>query len=295
MTGAFISRRTALGLLAAAPVAAGAARLTRSPTQSNITAADGREIALWRWAGQGRRTGTIAFSHGAASAPWKYPGVLDRWAAAGFDVVAPLHVDSTDHPHRADFKGLAGWAARIEDMSAVSRHIGHDYIAAGHSFGALSALVLGGAAPVLPPGVTGPTRDPRAIRVVAFSPPPPIPVLITAVGYASLAAPALIQSGTHDLPPGTTDPEGWHAHLAAYDAAAPGNHRYQLVLDEVNHYFGGAICDSTQPGPPQTAALAQAVALSLLFMATPAERHRFDFARIDARLSQDGPVQLRSK
>jgi hypothetical protein len=290
-----ISRRAALGLLAALPVAAGAARLPSGPTRSVITATDGREIALWRWAAQGRRTGTIAFSHGAASAPWKYPGVLDRWAAAGFDVVAPLHVDSIDHPHHADFKGLAGWAARIEDMRAVSRHIGHDYIAAGHSFGALSALVLGGATPVLPLGVTGPTRDPRAVRVVAFSPPPPIPVLITAAGYATLAAPALIETGTHDLLPGTTDPQGWHNHLAAYDVAAPGNHRYALVLDGVDHYFGGAICDSAQPGPPQTAALAQAVALSLLFMATPAERHRLDFARIDARLSQNGPVQLLSK
>jgi len=291
-----VSRRTLLGLIAATPFAARAAGVTPQPVQTILGDGAGREIPLYIWRGlHGGRAGTIAFSHGALSAPWKYPAMMTRWTAAGFDVMAPLHVDSTDHPHRTDYKGMAGWVARIEDMRAVSRHIGRPYIAVGHSFGALSALVLGGVSAARPEGITGPFRDPLAMRVVAFSPPQPIAPLIDAAGYATLETPALILTGTRDIPPGMSGDAGWHAHLTAYDAAAPGGHRYAAVLDGVDHYYGGAICDFTKPGPPQPEALGQALDLSLLFMTARQHRDRADFRRLDARLSENGPVRLRSK
>jgi hypothetical protein len=289
-----MSRRGVLGLIAALPVAARAVGVAQ-PVRSTLTAENGRAVPLWHWPAQGRRVGTIAFSHGAASAPWKYPGVFDVWAAAGFDVYAPLHVDSTDHPHRADFKGLAGWAARLQDMSAVSRMIGHDYIAVGHSFGGLNALVLGGVSAIVPPGVPAPLRDVRATRVVAFSPPQPLAPLIDTAGYATLAVPALIETGTRDIPPGHTEPDGWRAHLTAYDAAAAGGHRYAVVLDGVDHYFGGAICDFTRPGPRLDAPLKRAVDLALTFMTAPQHGGRPDFRALDAQLSETGPMRLMTK
>ncbi|MDE1150815.1 MAG: hypothetical protein PW843_30055 [Azospirillaceae bacterium] len=262
-----ITRRA---ILASAPMAALIAKAGLAagfdPEKSTLTAADGHTIPLSTWRARGRRIGIISFSHGAASAPWKYPDMIGAWVGAGYDVVAPLHVDSTDHPQHDKYPGLATWKARIEDMRAVSAHIGGPHIAAGHSYGGLTALVQGGAQAVVPEGVTGSLRDATATCVVAFSPPPPIPGLITAEGYATLETPALVETGTIDIMPGGT-PDSWHGHLAGYDNAAPGGHRYGLVLDGANHYFGGLICDATQPGPIQAAQLKTAIRLSLAFMA----------------------------
>ncbi|MDZ5649448.1 alpha/beta hydrolase [Nitrospirillum sp. BR 11828] len=180
--------------------------------------ASGRAVDVRTWI-VGAERGRILFSHGALSAPWKYQSVIEAWGRAGYSVYAPLHVDSTDHPDQASFPGLASWPARIEDVRAVADHLGGAYIAAGHSYGALIALVLGGATPAVPEGVPLPLRDPRARVTVAFSPPGVGGGLVRAGDYATLAVPAIIQTGDRDFPPGSTD---WRSHLAAYDEATPG-------------------------------------------------------------------------
>ncbi len=212
--------------------------------------------------------GTILFSHGALSAPAKYTALIAAWVAAGFDVWAPLHVDSTDHPDTKKYVGLASWPARIEDMRALADHVGAArYVAAGHSYGALVALTLGGASPTPPPGVSGPLRDPRAGAIVAFSPPGPGMGLIDAAGYATLAVPGFIETGTADVPPGTPpSPAGWRGHLAAYESTPTGGDRYALVLNGADHYFGGLICRPELPGPKQQAQLDLAVVRSLAFL-----------------------------
>ncbi|MET0241201.1 MAG: alpha/beta hydrolase [Sphingobium sp.] len=257
---------------------------------------DGRVISAWHWRAKGRRLGTIVFSHGALSAPRKYALLIQPWVAAGYDVVAPLHVDSTDHPHRADFPGLTGWTARIEDMRAVSAYVGGRYIAAGHSYGGLTALTLGGCDAMVPAGVAAPLRDPNARVVLAFSPPPAIPVLMGPRGYSTLAVPALIQTGTADLPPGApAGPDGWRAHLDAYEAAADGGDRYALVLDDVDHYFGGAICDPDKPGPARADQVARAVDVSLMFLRAYAGKSAPARKAIDARLGRSEGMTLYHK
>jgi len=135
--------------------------------------------------------------------------------------------------------------------------------AAGHSYGALGALALGGAEPLLPEGVPGPLRDPRAVLALAFSPPGAVAPLIDAKGYSGLAVPALIRTGTADIPPGA---DGWTSHLLAFEFAPARGDRFGLVLDGVDHYFGGAICRPELPGPRQLAQLDRAAALSLLML-----------------------------
>jgi hypothetical protein len=242
-----------------------AAPLTRQTSQ--LSAPNGRAIPLSSWQARGRRRGVIAFSHGAMSSPWKYAPIVDRWVAAGFDVHAPQHTDSLEYPRHADFAGMVGWATRLEDMAALSAFIGKPYIAAGHSYGALTALVLGGVSAAVPPGFAAPLRDPRARCCVAFSPPGPLPPLITREGYATLAAPSLITTGTRDLAPyNLDDPTSWRAHLTAFEQAPAGGNRYGLVLDGVDHYYGGAICDFTKKGPDQSDQLLRAVDASIRFM-----------------------------
>lgn len=262
-------------LLAAAPVA---------PRSWELAGPDGRAIAVTEWRPVGRVRGTILFSHGAGSAPQYYPDFVAAWLGAGFRVLAPLHVDSREHPRTKDYPGLASWKARIEDMQGLIAHLGEEpFVAAGHSYGGLVALTLGGAEAVPPQGLAGPLVPRLARAVLAFSPPAPVPVLMTAAGYATLKVTALVQTGTRDVPPGNaaSDPESWRGHLIPFTAAAPGGHRYGLVLNGVDHYFGGAICDYSQPGPPQREALAVAARLSALFLAAwgenrPSARRRLD-------------------
>lgn len=259
-----------------------AAQAPPAPRRFELHSGDGRAITISEWQPRSRPSGTILFSHGAQSAPRYYEAIIAPWQAAGYRVLAPLHVDLQEHPDTAKFAGLASWKARIEDMRALSAHVGNrPWIAAGHSYGGLVALTMGGAAAIPPQGITGPLSDANVRAVIAFSPPAPIPVLCTAEGFAVLKVPALIQTGTADDPPG---PDGWEGHLASYEAASPGGHRYGLVLEGVDHYFGGAICRYEVPGPKQLARLADANRIAALFLAG------FGIGRASARRALDAAV-----
>lgn len=266
-----IERRSVLSLLAVLPLLAArgpqAWAAGIQPQVRRIAATKARQVEVTRWQAIRPRKGTIAFSPGFGSSPRYYPDFVQAWTGSGYDVLAPLHVDSREYPNPGAFAGSAGWATRIEDMRAVASLIEGPYVAAGHSFGALTALTLGGAGAIVPAGIKGPLADERVLAVVAFSPPPPIPALIPEGGYAKLARPALIQTGTRDLLPATiADPESWRRHLAAFAQSPTSNDHYGLILTGVDHYFGGLICDPSKSGPDQKQALRLAVEASLAFL-----------------------------
>lgn len=301
MAGLLIDRRGLLvgagALVASARLGAMAAR-PAAERQFTLAGPGGRKIRVSEWKPRGKAKALVLFSHGAASSPRFYEAIFAPWLAAGFHILAPLHVDSIEHPHTKDYPGLASWKARLEDMRALSAHVGkRPWIAAGHSYGGLVALTMGGAAAVPPEGWSGPMRDPNARAVVAFSPPAPIPVLCTAEGYGKIAVPALVQTGTKDIVPGitTTDGEGWRGHLVPYEATAIGGNRYGLVLEGVDHYFGGAICRYDLPGPKQLDRLADAARISALFVDAHGRGEKAAAKRLDAMLTDRLPVMLLRK
>ena len=260
-----------------------------------IKTSAGRAVTITEWRPSGPAVGTILFSHGAGSASRYYGPLLWPMVEAGWRILAPLHVDSREHPDSAKFPGLASWLARLEDMAALTAHIGHaPYVAVGHSYGGLTALVMGGAQSVAPAGWSGPQSDGKARAVIAFSPPAAIPVLVTMEGYAKLSTPALIQTGTLDLVPGITPAaaDGWKAHLNAYDAAAPGGDRYGLVLEGVSHYFGGLICDPRQKGPPAVQGVKDATRIAGLFLSAYGREDRPARVLLDRALAEHLPVRL---
>ena len=114
-----------------------AAEIHRIPLTS------GRNTIVWHWRTHAvPPVGAVSFSHGNASSPAHYAALIAPWLSAGYDVWAPLHVDSTEHLDSAAYPGLATWRARIEDMRAVSARIAVPYVVAGHSYGALTALAM---------------------------------------------------------------------------------------------------------------------------------------------------------
>ena len=95
----------------------------------------------------------IVFSHGFSQSMTGYDPLVDHWAAAGFAVVQPTHLDSAtldvtpDDPRYPEI-----WRLRVEDLTHVLDHLGGidrldlDRVAvAGHSWGAQSASMLLGA------------------------------------------------------------------------------------------------------------------------------------------------------
>lgn len=289
-----LSRRTLIGALGAGCIAPAAfARVTKAETLV-LKTRTGRpsQVTIWR---APKRSGTILFSHGALSSPAKYEALLAPWAAAGYDVWAPLHVDSSDHPDTRNFTGQASWPARIDDMRALAAHVGaSSWIAAGHSYGALVALTLGGVSAERPPEIAGPLADRRVKTVLAFSPPGPIKGLIDLTGYATLAVPALIQTGTGDIPPGAP-PDTWRTHLAAYEAPPPGGDRFALVLDGVDHYFGGIICRPELPGPRQDIGFQAALTRSLQFLDGYGRGDKAARLALAQGVTPNGPAQLSRK
>jgi hypothetical protein len=296
MTGNKLPRRAFVSLLAAVPIAvstaARALAAQSAPHVRRIGATSTRDVEVTSWRAVGQRKGTIAFSPGFGSSPRFYPDFIQAWTQAGYEVIAPLHVDSREYPQPGVFAGPAIWATRIEDMRAVARSIEGRYISAGHSFGALGALVLGGAGAVVPTGITGPLADKRVTAVLAFSPPPPAPTLITEAGYAMLARPALIQTGTRDvLPSAASDPQSWRGHLTAFARSAPTRDHYGLVLEGVDHYFGGLICDPSKQGPDQRSTLRLAIGASLAFL----DRHGSAADGSPSIMSPSFPIDPRAR
>ena len=258
----------------------------------------GRTITITEWSPSGPAPiGTILFSHGANLAPDQYLRIVEPLASEGWRVLAPLHTDSEKHPETEQFKGFATWRTRIEDMRILSQMVeAGPLIAAGHSYGGLTALVQGGAGALVPEGISGPLSNPNIDAVIAFSPPGPIPGFIERDGYAKLTAPALVQTGTLDMPelPGVAA-DSWQAHLAAYEAASAGGDRYGLVLEGVDHYFGGCIGRLKPANPLPDRQLGIAVEIARLFAAAHGLRQSAAQRELMMRLNSELPVRLLHK
>jgi predicted dienelactone hydrolase len=60
--------------------------------------------------------GVVLFSTGHGSWPEKYDAIASAWKAAGFAVIAPVHVDSMHYPDRDKFPRQASFGERIADL-----------------------------------------------------------------------------------------------------------------------------------------------------------------------------------
>lgn len=119
----------------------------------------------------------IVFAHGYGSSLNGYGPITDHWAARGFVVIQPTHLDSRtlgvapDDPRTPRF-----WRFRIEDMQRVLDNLEHleaavpgltgrvDHsriAAAGHSFGGQTTGILLGLRVLPPAGTGGDMSDPR--------------------------------------------------------------------------------------------------------------------------------------
>lgn len=214
----------------------------------------GRSVPITIIARPGKARGVIYFSHGALSAPAKYRAMTEWWAKSGYAVIAPLHGDSSDwtgpKPAREqqtewrlhDMRLARGAETRLMD-AVGARAVRAPRLAAGHSFGALIAML---------------DPDPKVRAIIAFSPPGPVPGLTIPV----VSKPMLTITGTADVLP-MIAPK-WEAHLAGHDKAA--GVAIACVGTGVDHYFGGVFGRPELPGPRQQEQFDAAMAQSFRFI-----------------------------
>ncbi|WP_184717029.1 alpha/beta hydrolase [Caulobacter sp.] len=251
MTKLILNRR---GLLAGAFAFAAApafARATNTSTTTLKVADRDVEVTVLR---PDAAKGVVIFSHGAGGWPAPYQALLDHWVAAGFMVVAPLHVDSQKHPRRADYNLQSAFPARLADLAAASAWAaqaapGLPMASAGHSYGSLMSMIRAGAFQGMIPA-----QDPNTKAALCFSSPGAIKGLVGPTSYQGLTKPMMMITGDQDVVPGLVP--DWHEHLYPFDTS-PAGQKYLWQGKGVNHGLAYH---------PEAPAFAEAAALSVAFL-----------------------------
>jgi len=238
----------------------------------------------------GDRLPVIVFSHGNAWSLDGYGPLVDRWAAGGFVVVQPTHLDSRRHGIGFDDARFGSiWRVRIADLHAILDHLDDILTQAdgldvridprrvavvGHSWGAQTAGALLGARvfdadgnpgedfthPAARAGVliaatgTGESLTPFAVEHLPFMRP----------DYSTMTTPALIIAGGKDQSAMSTRGPDWFTDAYHLSPVPKG----LLTITEGEHTLGGIagekVAETTDEDPARVALVADAVAAYLL-------------------------------
>lgn len=243
------------GLLAATFALAAAPALARAATTTSTTTlkVSDRDVELTILRPDAPK-GVVIFSHGAGGWPAHYQPLLDLWTAAGFMIVAPLHVDSMKYADRAKYDLRAAFMLRLADLAAASDYVakaapGLPVGSAGHSYGSLMSMIRAGALEGMIPA-----QDPVTKAALCFSSPGVIKGLIGPTAYQGLKKPMMMITGDQDVLPGMI--ADWHEHVYPFDTSAPGQ-KYLWVGKGVGHGLSYH---------PEAAGYAEAAALSVAFL-----------------------------
>ncbi|MEF9907680.1 alpha/beta hydrolase family protein [Streptomyces sp. P9-A2] len=221
----------------------------------------------------------VVFSHGFGASMKDYAPLADFWAAQGFVVLQPTHLDSRTLGLPAeDPRTPRIWRFRIEDLKRVldgldvleasvpglGGRVDHSRVAvAGHSWGAQTASALLGARVLDSGGVPGEDMsDPRAKAGVLLA--------LTGLGddltpfaaehfsfmrpfFDTMTAPALIVAGDHDRSALSTRGPDWFTDPYTY---SPGS-KSLLTLFGAEHSLGGVkgyeAAETTDESPARVA------------------------------------------
>ena len=269
----------------------------------------------------GRDLPIVVFSHGFGSSMDGYAPLVDFWAARGFVVLQPTHLDSrTLGLSPDDPRTPVIWRFRIEDLTRVldeldviegsipglGGRLNRDRIAAaGHSWGATTASALLGARILNPDGTAGEDlSDPRVAAGVLLA--------VAGTGgddltpfaaenfsfmnpsFAEMKIPALVIAGDHDQSLlSVRGPDWW---TDAY-RLSPGD-KSLLTLFGAEHSMGGitgySVAETTDENPERVA-LVQHVTTAYLCSALGLGDDGWSQARVSLRGDAEAPGRLESK
>jgi predicted dienelactone hydrolase len=204
----------------------------------------------------------IVFSHGFGATRQAYVGLSSHWASQGYVVIKPAHSDSGKVQAGAAADAWrdqtpADWRNRVRDVTAILD--GLDKIeesypelkgkidrtkigVGGHSYGAFTAMLLGGAKTY--PGATS-YADPRVKAIVVMSPQGPGDSFgLTNDSFREIHIPTLFMTGTLDRGLAENETPEWRRQ--AYELAPAGD-KWLVVIEGARHLsFVGRIDPSTE-------------------------------------------------
>jgi predicted dienelactone hydrolase len=224
----------------------------------------------------------IIFSHGSLCDTAAYESLTGCWAERGYIVLSPAHLDALT-PDAAgpppDLRMLL--SSRVRDLSFIADSLDEiarltdteaciedktRLAAAGHSFGALTALIKTGVA--LRPDeyiYAGSPADDRFRVAVSISGVGPLPPLAEDA-FTHLHIPMLVTGGTLDegnVGAGPVFP--WEWRMSAY-ALSPAGNKYSLALQDADHYFGGLLARHDRGGDADPVGLGIVAGISTAFL-----------------------------
>ena len=189
----------------------------------------------------------IVFSPGYGGDNNAYVGLSSYWASQGYIVIRVAHADAgkianadiwttltqTDHRNRVRditfvLDSLDLLEQRYEELKGKIDRT--KIVAAGHSYGAYTAMLLGGMR--IYPGPVG-YADPRIKAVIAMSPQGPSETRgLTKESWSEMKVPVLFMTGTRDQ--GIADIETPEWRRQAFDNAAAGD-KWLVVIEHARH------------------------------------------------------------
>ena len=168
------------------------------------------------------RLPVIIFSHGNGSKGDMYQGFTDYWASHGYLVIQPTHIDSIslgfetkrDNMREMQKQMLYVTDTRRQDMSFILDSLGlieemvpdlknrldtSKLVAAGHSMGAATAMLVSGMKLVNPMDGTEESSDENRFKVLLMISDPGTMTLMPKEPWKGVRIPTLISTGTKDF------------------------------------------------------------------------------------------------